>query len=141
MFLSSLNIAGSGMTAQRLCMDVISENLANQDTTVTAAGGPYRRKVAVLQEVPQPTFGQALDAAQSPGGVEVKQVVEDNSAFKLSYDPENPAAGADGYVRLPNVDTTTEMVNLVQSSRSYEADVTAFNAIKDLALSALDIGK
>jgi flagellar basal-body rod protein FlgC len=141
MFLSSLDIPGSGMTAQRLRMDVISQNLANQDTTEGANGEPYQRKVVVLQEIAQNNFSSLVNAQNGIGGVEVSSIQNDPSAFKLSYDPSNPDAGPDGYVKLPNVDTTTEMVDLMSASRSYESDVTAFNALKGMALNALEIGK
>lgn len=142
MYLDSLNIAGSGMSAQRLRMDIVSQNLANQDTTQSVNGQPYRRKVVVLKEAEQTTFGGFLGAVEtSPGGVEVSSIGEDPSDYKLTYDPSSPVAGQDGYVRKPNVDTTTEMVDLMESSRSYEADVTAFNAMKGMAETALGIGK
>lgn len=141
MFLNSLNIPGSGMTAQRLRMDVISQNLANQDTTVGAGGEPYRRKTVTFQEISQPTFAGYLGESEGPGGVQVSSINEDPSDFRLEYDPSNPAAGADGYVRLPNVDAVTEMTDLMEASRSYETDVTAFNALKGMAVTALDIGK
>lgn len=143
MFLNALNIPGSGLTAQRLRMDVISQNLANQDTTETADGGPYRRKTVSFSERAQPTFDGYLAGAtgEGPGGVQVDAIEDDSSDFKLSYDPSNPNAGADGYVRLPNVDTVTEMTDLMESSRSYSADVTAFNALKGMAITSLDIGK
>jgi flagellar basal-body rod protein FlgC len=141
MFLNSLNISGSGMTAQRLRMDVISQNLANQDTTRGVSGQPYRRMVVELQEITQNNFSDLVNAQKGVGGVEVSSVKGDPSDFKLSYDPSNPDAGADGYVKLPNVDTTTEMVDLMSASRSYESDVTAFNALKGMALSALEIGR
>ena len=141
MFLNSLNISGSGMTAQRLRMDVISQNLANQDTTVGAGGGPYRRKTVTFQEISQPTFAGYLGEGEGPGGVQVSAINEDASDFRLEYDPSDPAADAAGYVRLPNVDAVTEMTDLMEASRSYETDVTAFNALKGMAVTALEIGK
>lgn len=141
MFLQSLNIPGSGMTAQQLRMDVISENLANADTTRTQNGQPYRRKETVLQEDTQTSFDAVLGSVQEPGGVKVASIQDDPSALKLSYDPSNPDANAAGYVTLPNVDTTTEMVGLMSASRSYEADVTAFNALKEITQTGLQIGK
>lgn len=141
MFLNSLNIPGSGMTAQRLRMDIISQNLANADSTATVNGQPYRRKTVTFEERTQTTFQGFLDSSQGPGGVQVSQIAEDPSDFKLSYDPSNPNANAQGYVLLPNVDTTTEMVDLLESTRSYQADVTAFNALKGMAASALEIAK
>lgn len=142
-FLNALNIPGSGLTAQRLRMDIISQNLANQDTTATASGEPYQRKTVTFSERTQPTFEGYLSGAngESPGGVQVDSINNDTSDFKLSYDPTSPNADANGYVRLPNVDTVTEMTDLMESSRSYSADVTAFNALKGMATSSLDIGK
>lgn len=141
MFLNSLDISGSGMTAQRLCMDVISQNISNQDTTRTQNGQPYRRKVTVLREKTQTSFDAVLGNVQTPGGVEVAAVQEDPSAFKIEHDPSSPDADANGNVQLPNVDLTTEMVGLMNCSRSYEADVTSFNAVKGMAQTALQIGK
>lgn len=143
MFLNSLNIPGSGLTAQRLRMDIVSQNLANQDTTVTADGGPYRRKTVRFSERTEPSFTGYLEGATGTmaGGVQVDAIENDPSDFKLSYDPTNPNAGADGYVRLPNVDTVTEMTDMMEASRSYSADVTAFNALKGMAVTSLDIGK
>lgn len=141
MFLNGLNIAGSGLTAQRLRMDVISQNLSNVDTTKTANGGAYRRKTVTLQERTQTTFQGYLDEQESPGGVQVSEIGEDPTDFKLKYDPTNADANAQGYVQLPNVDTVTEMTDLMESSKSYSADVTAFNAMKGMATTALQIGK
>lgn len=140
MFLNSLNISGSGMTAERLRMDVISQNLSNADTTRTSTGEAYRRKVVELTEIPQQ---QSADGSTltSAGGVEVSAVKNDPSDFKLVYDPGSSDANAQGYVEEPNVSTVTEMTDLMSASRSYQADVTAFNALKGMAVSALDIGK
>lgn len=141
MFLNSLNIAGSGLTAQRLRMDIISQNLANVDTTKDVNGQPYRRKTVTLQERTQTSFDSYLDQEQSPGGVQVSDIGEDQTAFKLKYDPTSPDANAQGYVELPNVDTVTEMTDLMESSKSYQADITAFNALKTMAVNALQINK
>ena len=143
MFLNALNIPGSGLTAERLRMDVISQNLANQDTTETAEGGPYRRKSVTFSEQTQSTFDGYLAGAtgEGPGGVKVDSINEDDTDFKLSYDPTSPDANAQGYVELPNVDTVTEMTDLMETSRSYSADVTSFNALKGMAVTSLDIGK
>ena len=141
MFLNALNIAGSGLSAQRLRMDVISQNLANVDTTSDVNGQPYRRKTVTLQEITQPTFNSYLDEEQGPGGVEVSQISDDPTPLKLQYDPSNPSANAQGYVELPNVDTVTEMTDLMEASKSYNADITAFNALKGIAATALQIGK
>lgn len=142
MFLNSLNIAGSALTAQRLRMDIISQNLSNVDTTNGADGEPYRRKTVRLSERTQDTFSGYLDKLEGqPGGVEVSEIGEDPTDFKLKYDPENPDANADGYVRLPNVDTVTEMTDLMEASKSYSANITSFNALKGMAVTALEIGK
>lgn len=142
MFLNSLNISGSALTAQRLRMDVISQNLSNVDTTNIGNGQPYRRKTVELTERMQTTFSGYLDEqTDSPGGVEVSSIGEDPSDFKLEYNPTDPDANAQGYVRLPNVDTVTEMTDLMEASKSYSANVTSFNAMKTLADKALEIGK
>lgn len=144
-FLSSLDISASGLTAQRLRMDVISENIANIDTTRTATGGPYRRRYVIFQEQGAKPFSQYLDDSMNStagqGGVYVSQIADDQSPFTLKYDPTNPDANADGYVQMPNVDLTTEMVDMMSATRSYEANVTAVNATKSMAMTALDIGK
>lgn len=142
MFLNSLNISGSALTAQRLRMDVISQNLSNVDTTNVGNGQPYRRKTVELTERTQTTFSGYLDAeTNSPGGVEASAINEDQTDFKLQYDPSNPDANAQGYVRMPNVDTVTEMTDLMEASKSYSANVTSFNAMKAMISKALEIGK
>jgi len=144
-FLSSLDISGSALTAQRLRMDVISQNIANASTTRTAEGGPYRRRVAVFTENRGNTsFSSYLDQAQSAsagGGVVVSSIATDMSDFRTEYDPTNPDANADGYVLYPNVNETTELVDMMSATRSYEANITALNATKNMALKALEIGR
>ncbi|MCX7715741.1 MAG: flagellar basal body rod protein FlgC [Clostridia bacterium] len=144
-FLRALNISASALTAQRFRMDVISENIANAEVTRTANGGPYRRRTVVMaQREGMPTFAEYMDGARGKlvgNGVEVTEVTEDPSPFKLVYDPSHPDADANGYVSYPNVDTVTEMVDLISASRSYEANVTAFNTTKNIALKALELGK
>ncbi|SHH83537.1 flagellar basal-body rod protein FlgC [Sporobacter termitidis DSM 10068] len=142
-FLSGMNISGSGLTAQRLRMDVISENIANIDTTRAANGLPYTRKVTILEER-NPNFSDVLKNSEhdsTEGGVRVAEISNDPSPYQLVYDPTNPDANADGYVQMPNVDITQEMVDMISAYRSYEANVTAFNAYKDMAVKALEIGK
>ena len=142
MYLSSLNIPGSGMTAERLRMDIISQNLSNQDTTEGPNGQPYRRETVTLESMTQQSFDGVLGTAvNGPGGVEVTSINQDMSPFKLSYDPSDPNANAQGYVEMPNVDSVTEMTDMMEASESYNADVQAFNALKGIAVSALDIGK
>lgn len=145
-FLESLNISGSGLTAQKLRMQMVSENLANAQTTRTEGGGPYRRKLVVLSERNGlGAFSSALDASiggkASIGGVEATAIVGDADDFKLEYDPTHPDADANGYVQLPNINTVEEMVDIMSASRLYEANVTAFNAMKEMAAKALEIGR
>jgi flagellar basal-body rod protein FlgC len=143
-----LDVSASGLTAQRLRMDVTAENLANAQTTRGANGQPYRRKEVVLQEIPQTGFGAQLSSAMGAGtsgggvgGVEVSQIVEDRTPGKLVYDPGHPDANAQGYVRMPNVDTVSEMVDLIDSSRAYEANVTAMQSTKQMLTKTLDLLK
>lgn len=144
---NAINISASGLTAERLRLDTISKNIANANVTRTANGGPYRRQVVVFKTKDAGTpFSQYLSQAGkgktfSPGGVEVVGIRNDNSEFKRVYEPGHPDADEDGYVLMPNVDIITEMVNMISSSRGYEANLTALNATKSMALKALQIGK
>jgi flagellar basal-body rod protein FlgC len=128
----SLRIAASGMTAERLRMDVIAENLANASTTRGPDGQPYRRKEVVLAEG-SPSFDEVLR------GVKVAGVVEDPRPLRRVHDPGHPDADKDGFVTLPNVQPVTEMVDLITASRGYEADVQSMNTAKQMFLKALDI--
>lgn len=142
-FLRALDISASGLTAQRLRMDVIAENIANIDTTRTAEGTPYQRRYTVMSENKQDNFGayyeRALGNTQQYSGVKVVEIGEDDAPFKLDYDPTHPDANEEGYVQRPNVDLAVEMVDMMAATRSYEANVTAVNAIKTMALKALEI--
>ena len=139
-----MEISASALTAQRLRMNVTAENLANAQTTRGADGQPYRRKEVVLQSVAQGGFGAQLSAAMGgggvrAGGVEVAQVAEDQTNGKLVYDPSHPDANEQGYVTMPNVDTVTEMVDLIDAQRAYEANVTAMSAGKQMFAKTLEI--
>jgi flagellar basal-body rod protein FlgC len=140
-----MEISATALTAQRLRMNVTAENLANANSTKGADGQPYRRKEVVLQSVGQGGFGAQLNAAMgsgsgmAPGGVQVAAVAEDQTAGKLVYDPSHPDANADGYVQMPNVDTVTEMVDLIDAQRAYEANVTAMSASKQMFAKTLEI--
>jgi len=144
-----LNISASGLTAQRMRLDVIASNIANANTTRGVDGQPYRRQVVVFGER-QAAFKSALEQelghVQSQG-VRVTEITKDTAPFKLVFDPTHPDAIKDannpmyGYVRMPNVDISTEMVDMISATRSYEANVTAINAAKGMALKALEIGK
>ncbi len=144
-FLNSINVSASGLTAEKLRMDVISRNIANVNTTRTADGTPYRRQVVVFQEGDkQMPFSQYLsDASKSliGSGVKVTGITEDKTPFKSVYDPGHPDADEKGYVKMPNVDVMTEMVNMISASRAYEANVTAINSAKSMAMKALEIGR
>lgn len=144
-FLNSINISASALTAEKLRMDVISKNIANANTAKTANGTPYRRQMVVFQGSGNIPFSQYLSDASknliNGGGVKVKAIVEDSSPFKQIYDPGNPEADENGYVQMPNVDVTTEMVNMITASRSYEANITAINTAKSMAMKALEIGR
>jgi flagellar basal-body rod protein FlgC len=160
---TSLDISAAGLSAQRLRMNVISNNIANAGTTKTPDGGPYRRQVV--------NFQQALDGPQIlvpagpehasgglgpdgrnarldmerfhvlPAGVEVGEVQQDKSDFQTIYDPTHPDADADGNVKMPNVNPVVEMMDLMGASRAYEANVTAMTAARDMATKTLDIGR
>ena len=138
---SAFDVTASGLTAQRLRMDVISENVANANTTRTEDGTPYRRKIVTFQQKnPQQTFSQVLHNVSS--GVKVSQIFEDTTTeMNMVYDPSHPDADENGYVTYPNVNIVTEMTDLIDASRSYEANSTAFNASKSMALKGLEIGQ
>jgi flagellar basal-body rod protein FlgC len=141
---NSFNISASGMTAQRLRTDTISQNIANVNTTRTSDGTPYVRKTVVMAEK-DASFNDILNnsSAQAVGsGVKVTAIVEDNETpMKSVYDPSHPDADENGYVTYPNIDTVTEMTNLIDATRSYEANVTAFNASKSMATKALEMNQ
>ena len=143
----SFGVNASGMTAERFRMDIISQNVANANTTRTADGTPYKRKIVIFSErdMDPTTFGTIF--AKSRGmdvgdGVKVSRVFEDDiSEMKRVYDPAHPDADEDGYVWYPNVDIVTEMTNMIDSTRAYEANATAFTASKSMAMKGLNIGQ
>jgi flagellar basal-body rod protein FlgC len=145
---SSFEISGSGLTAQRLRMDVVANNIANVNTTRTAEGGPYRRQRVVFEprrEEAQfllPLSPDARKRAASGGsGVRVVGVSSDPSAPKTVYDPGHPDADERGYVAMPNIQLVNEMVDMISATRAYEANVTAINSAKSMAAKALEIGR
>jgi flagellar basal-body rod protein FlgC len=145
---SQLNTTASALTAQRLRMDVISSNMANIDTAraelVDGKWQPYRRKTVALQQDGSSFLShlhQAQGKTDSLNGVKVSRIREDQSPFKLVFDPEHPDANDQGYVQMPNVDPLKEMVDLISSTRSYEANVTVFNASKEMLMKTLQLGK
>jgi flagellar basal-body rod protein FlgC len=139
----AIDAAASGLTAERLRMDVISNNIANVNTTRTAEGGAYRRQTVVFAPRANETnFAQVLSGQLDAGsGVRVMGISKDNSPARKLYDPAHPDANKDGYVEMPNINIVTEMVDMITATRAYEANVTALNAAKSMALKALEIGK
>jgi flagellar basal-body rod protein FlgC len=146
-FWQSLRIGASGLLAQRLRLDVIANNIANAQTTRTAAGGPYQRQDVVFtpQEGNQfvPTFiAQKMgERKEVDGGVRVAEIVTDETPGQVVYDPTHPDADANGYVTYPNVNPVVEMTNMLSATRSYEANLAVVDAIKQMAVKAIDIGR
>lgn len=146
---SAFNTSASGLTAQRLRMDVVSSNIANAQTTratVNEAGEyePYRRKLVTMGSEDQgfkSFLHQAKQASNNSAGVKVTGIIEDQEPFNMQYNPIHPDADENGYVQLPNVDPLKEMVDLMSATRSYEANVTSLNATKGMLMKALEIGK
>lgn len=143
-FFDALQTSSSGLSAQRLRMNLISGNLANINTTRTPQGGPYRRKDAVFAAAGEGrSFRSHLDEQYTgrPADVKVLGIVEDNRQPLRKFDPEHPDADAEGYVSLPNINVMEEMVNMISATRSYEANVAAIKASRAMALKALEIGR
>lgn len=143
-FFSSMNVSASALSAERTRMNLISGNLANANTTRTPEGGPYKRKDAVFSAVPlDKTFDRTLDGAAGPQvrQVQVSQIVEDQNPPRTMYDPSHPDANPQGYVAMPNVNVIEEMADMLTASRAYEANVTAVQAAKSMALKTLEISK
>jgi flagellar basal-body rod protein FlgC len=140
----SIGISRSALQAERLRMDVVANNLANVNSTRTPEGGPYKRETVVFRAADgTPSFASVLSARQSAasGGVAVDGVVEDQSPPRRVYEPTNPDADQDGYVLYPDIDVATEMTEMMSANRSYQANVTALNAIKGMAEKAIEIGR
>jgi len=137
---SVLSIGASGMAAQRTRAELLVENLANAETTRTREGGPYRRKDAVFESsaVSSP-FASVFDDAQAPSGVAVSEIVTDTSAPEKRYMPGHPDADQDGYVAFPRVNPAEDMVDLMDAARSYEANVAAIGAVKDMIQRSIDL--
>ncbi len=155
-FMNSINIIGSGLTAQQLRLDIVSENVTNSQTTRTENGdGAYRRKLVVFEAVSgRDSFRDAMAKAAnglipntatgvSPtaGGVRVTQIIEDESPMKIVYDPTHPDANEEGYLEMPNVDMVKEIADAMAASRAYASNVTAFNTLKSVISSGLEIGR
>ncbi|BDU50486.1 flagellar basal body rod protein FlgC [Haliovirga abyssi] len=141
-----INTSASGLTAERLRMDVISENIANANTTVTKNGTPYRRKEVIFQARKNTEFKIPMNMSNENdseigNGVRVLKIAEDKAPFKYVYNPNHPNANKDGYVAMPNVNIVKEMTDMITATRAYEANVTVINSAKGMANSALSIGK
>ncbi len=142
--INGMNISASGMTAQRLRMDIISQNIANVNTTRDENGNPYRKKSVVFAEKNVTPFGDVLMKTEgvAGNGVKVTSIIEDkDSDMRKVYDPTHPDSDDEGYVTFPNVNIVQEMTDLIDATRSYEANVTAFNATKNMSLKGLEVGK
>ena len=131
----AIDVAGSSLTAHRLWLDSISANLANVNTTRTAAGGPYRRKVPVFAEMLDKTIGGYEDT----GGVRVVEIAEDDTPPRLAYQPDHPDADGEGYVAFPNVNVVREMADMLTASRAYEANLAVADAARNMWAGALEI--
>lgn len=154
-FLSSMNISGSALTAEKARLNIIAENISNIDTTRTEDGEPYTRKLTVFQATESRSFRNALynrlsntyfgvhlkDAVNEEAGVKVAQIIDDTSEYKRVYEPENPDADEDGYVLYPNVDIIKETVDAMAATRAYQANIQALNSIQTMATAALQIGQ
>ena len=152
-FFSSMNIVGSGMTAQQARLDVISENITNINTTRTESGGAYRRKITIMQsESGKNGFREAMSRAarkghaisnrgfEQAGGVKIVEIAEDQTEMPFIYDPTHPDANEEGYVEMPNVTLVKEVTDAMAASQAFSANVTAFNALKQVVQRGLDIG-
>jgi flagellar basal-body rod protein FlgC len=143
-FSSALRVSSSGLTAQRTRMNTISSNIANINTTQTDEGGPYRRKDVVFEAIPDAkTFGEVLTSEpdRQMSRVQVTDIVSDRKAPLLKYEPNHPDANQKGYVAYPNINLMEEMTNMIQATRAYEANISAMQTSKDMAMSALEIGR
>ena len=146
----SMNISATGLTAQRLRMDVISQNMANINTTRTEDGTPYKRKITLFQEIKggaiftdylDDALRRTADRSFEGQGVRVSEIVNDETEGSKVYEPGHPDADAEGYVTMPNVNMVAEMVNMISASRSYEANITAINTTKAMIAKTLEIGR
>lgn len=141
--MQSIKVSATALAAHRTKVNVISENIANSETTRTEEGGPYRRKMVVFESQPVETFGDALDGATKEyTGVKVGEVVESQNDFRLVYNPAHPDADPySGYVKMPNVNTLTEMADMIVAKQSYDASVTVMENTKSMIAKALTIGE
>lgn len=143
-FLTSMKISSAGLSVQRQRMEAISSNLANAETTRTAEGGPYRRQDVVVSSIPMDDeFAAVLktELGEKLTQALVTRVIRDQNEPRVVFNPSHPDANEAGYVAMPNIDTITEMVNMITTARSFEANVTAIEAAKSLAMRAIELGR
>lgn len=143
-FFSSMRVSATGLDAQMKRMNTISSNIANAETTRTEEGGPYRRKDPIFAaQTDRESFGEILqnELDEQVQGVQVVEISQDEKAPRMVYNPSHPDANAEGYVAMPNVNPVQEMANMISAQRSYEANVTAMGAAKNMAQKALEIGR
>jgi flagellar basal-body rod protein FlgC len=146
-FYTSIEVSATGLSAQRLTMDTIANNIANVNTTRTAEGGPFKRQLVVFAQKNEPTaqaagaVDDAGDPARSRAGVDVVGIVNDQSPDKLIYDPSHPDADPQGYVHMPNIEVVKEMVDMMAASRAYEANVTAIQEARQMGTATLGLLK
>lgn len=140
----SINISASALTAEKTRIDIISKNMANVNTTRATGGMPYRRQMVVFEENKGNSFRNYLDRYTNKfagNGVSISEIVEDNTPYKIRYEPGHPDADENGYVMLPNVEIVSEMVDMIDAQRAYEANITAMNGTKSMLMKALEIGR
>jgi len=137
----NFEISAGALTAERLRMDLIADNIANAKTTRTKEGGPYRRQIPIFAEVLESSLTAVGNGQTSGGGVRVVGIKEDDRPPQLVYDPSHPDANQEGYVAYPDINVVAEMVDLIGASMAYEANITAFNAAKDMFRAALEMGQ
>lgn len=141
---NSIDVSSSALTAEKTRIDIIAKNMANANSTRATGGRPYRRQMVVFQENKSKLFEEYLSEKTNKNqakGVKISKIVEDDTPFKLKYEPGHPDANEEGYVEMPNVDTIKEMVDLISAQRSYDANITAMNSSKSMLMKALDIGR
>jgi flagellar basal-body rod protein FlgC len=142
--MTGMRVSASGMSSQRMRMNTISSNIANINTTRTPEGGPYRRKDVIFEAMPEAkSFGEVLmsQPQRDVARVQVTDVHVDRKAPLMKYEPDHPDANEDGYVAYPNINLMEEMANMIQATRAYEANVSAMNATKDMAMTSLELGR
>ncbi|WP_352419594.1 flagellar basal body rod protein FlgC [Proteiniborus sp.] len=142
---NTIDISATGMTAERTRMEIISKNIANASVTRTSGGTPYRRQMVVFKQNEATPFSNCLSKYSNKllnaKGVKISAIIEDKTPFKQIYEPGHPDSDSNGYVQMPNVDITTEMVDMISATRAYEANMSAISSAKNMAMKALEIGR